>query len=36
MFSMQGKITAEDILNIFFLFFFTQKAGFDISCKLSP
>ena len=32
---MLGKISADDILK-YFSYFFPQKIGFDISCKLSP
>ena len=31
---MQGKISADNILKYFS--YFSQKIGFDISCKLSP
>ena len=35
MHSTLGKISADDKLKYFFLVF-SQKMGFDISCKLSP
>ena len=33
--SSMGKFSAENTL-FFFFFYFSQKTGFDISCKLSP
>ena len=32
----QTTNSADNELVIFSLFFFTQKTGFDIACKLSP
>ena len=32
--STLGKISADDILK--YLLYFSQKTGFDMSCKLSP
>ena len=36
MLSMLGKYCIRQRFEVFFLIFFSQKTGFDISCKLSP
>ena len=36
MLSMLGKYCNRQRFEVFFLIFFSQKTGFDISCKLSP